>query len=655
MKYSVFHSGLTGIGASWLCGVCLLAWGSPARASDEAGAMINYAPPESWVTPQFFTGATAPPDDSTADDRLLLLDRQVNALENEDFYHSDRQILTEDGVQNDSTLKINFDPSYETLTLHWVRLWRGTQHFDRLDTNKIQIVRQEEDLDASLLNGEESAILVLDDVRAGDVIDYAYTLKGDNPVFGGHFWMRVPVQTGEPAGRYFTRLWWPRQEQIYAMPHGCSVRPVTIVDKDRIEFDWDFREQPAVTVEDSLPAWYDPEHWVQLSDFGAWAQVNAWALALFQYDAKFSPELTAKIAQWRQIEGQEQQILAVLRFVQDQVRYFGMEIGASGAKPADPSTVFSRRFGDCKDKSLLFVAILRAMGIEAWPELVNSTLGIGIENWQPSANAFDHCIAKVYCNGQAYWLDPTINYQRGSLAAHFLPAYGCGLVIAPGTTRLTPIPQTTGLPLTTILEYFKIGRLGQPSSLKVVTTAEGRDADIARAVFATTRLSDIEKSSTHFYSDTYPDIQMSSPMVTSDDEQNDVFRTTQFYTIDKMWTQPDNGKFECDFFPYAINDLLKKPVDTDRTLPLGVDFPEHEVVRTEVILPEDWPAESGAKVISDPAFTFRKDYWCGGGNEIVMKYEYQSLADSVSADRVPGYLQNLNQCSPLLGNTLVWR
>src|SRR5208282_5268181 len=94
--------------------------------------------------------------------------------------------------------------------------------------------------------------------------------------------------------------------------------------------------------------------------------------ALFQITSPFSPDLSRKIVEWKRIPGREQQILTVLQFVQDEVRYFAIEIGASSEKPADPSAVFSRRFGDCKDKSLLFVTILRALGIEAYPVLVNA-------------------------------------------------------------------------------------------------------------------------------------------------------------------------------------------------------------------------------------------------------------------------------------------
>lgn len=616
----------------------------------------NFAPPSSWVKPQFFNlQSSTNLLDPSADQHLLLLDQQVNALQNETFFHSVQQILTMAGVQKGATLTMDFNPGYQSLTLHWARIWRGAQYLDRLDTNQVKIVQQERDLDQFALNGEKSAILVLDDIRVGDIIDYSYSVKGENPVFGGHFSSAVPVQLEQPAERLLTRVLWPSQRHLYAKAHGCSVQPAAVAGKEAVEYVWDLRQVPGFALEDSLPAWCEPEPWVQLSEFKTWAEVNQWASTLFQITPPFSSDLSRKIAEWKRIPGREQQISTVLRFVQDEVRYFGIEIGASTEKPADPSAVFSRRFGDCKDKSLLFVTILRALGIEAHPVLVNATSCRAIEDWQPSAGAFDHCIAVVQCGGRTYWLDPTMNYQRGPLAAHYLPAYERGLVISPQTTRLTVIPQTTGLSQTTTTEYFRLGRKTESSGLKVVTVAVGRDADDLREVLAATKRSDIEKSDTHFYSGLYPGIKMSSPIAIEDDEQQNRIQTTEFYSIDNAWTQPDKDrKYRCDFYPSAIAAFLKSPVDTYRKLPLGIDFPQHQILRTEVTLPEAWPSDTDTKTIFDPAFTFRKS--CRrAGNKLVMEYEYQSLADSVSPDRVSQYLERLNQSSQSLGYSLIWR
>ena len=62
----------------------------------------------------------------------------------------------------------------------------------------------------------------------------------------------------------------------------ARLQPVAITGKKTNEYVWDLRQVPGVALEDSLPAWYDPEPWVQLTDFKTWAEVNQWASALFQ-------------------------------------------------------------------------------------------------------------------------------------------------------------------------------------------------------------------------------------------------------------------------------------------------------------------------------------------------------------------------------------
>jgi hypothetical protein len=645
---------IVALGFRLVCGAGVGVMAIPGAASEISTAAV--APPASWVKPQLFSRQASPNLlVSGADQHWLLLERQIDAAQNEAFVHVARQILTTAGVQKGATLTIDFTPGYHSLTLHWVRLWRGAQSWDRLDTNKVRVVQPERELEEYILNGKKTAILVLEDVRVGDIIDYAFSLKGANPVFGGYFYGVVPVAMEQPAERLLTRLLWPSRRQLYAKAHGCAVQPRVISGKETIEYLWDLQPVPGVACEDSLPGWCEPEPWVQLSEFKTWAEVNQWASALFPISSPLSPELSRQIAGWKRLPGREQQILAVLRFVQDEVRYFGIEIGASTDKPAEPSAVFARRFGDCKDKALLFVTILRALGIEAYPVLVNATLGRAVESWHPSDGAFDHCIAVVQCDGRTNWLDPTMNCQRGPLAAHYLPSYERGLVISPRTTGLSVIPHPAGLSRTAVMEYFQLRGKAEPAGLKVVTVAEGRDADSLRRLFGATKRSDLEKDYTHCYTDLYPGIKMSSPIIIEDDELQNRVRTTEFYTIDDIWTQPaKGGKYRCSFYPSAIAALLRKPVDTVRRLPLGIRFPQHLVLRTEVSLPEAWAPDTDKKTIVDPAFNYRKDLRCTG-NKLVLEYEYQSLADSVSPERVGQYLQRLNQSSQALGYALTWR
>jgi hypothetical protein len=237
---------------------------------------------------------------------------------------------------------------------------------------------------------------------------------------------------------------------------------------------------------------------------------------------------------------------------------------------------------------------------------------------------------------------------------HYLPNYGRGLVITPRTTALTVIPQTTGLPLTTITENFDLGRKSDGSRLKVVTVAEGRDADSLREMFANTKRSEIEKTYTRFYADSYPGTRMASPIEIQDDESQNRFQITEFYTIDNAWIKSDNdGKYRCDFYPSSIAAFDKKPVDLQRKLPLGLAFPQHQILRTEISIPATWSYDETTRNIVDPAFVLRKQSR-RVGRKLVLEYEYQSTSDSVPAYRMDEYLQNLDRFSKCLGDSFVW-
>src|SRR5207245_3226925 len=83
-------------------------------------------------------------------------------------------------------------------------------------------------------------------------------------------------------------------------------------------------------------------------------------------------------------ESAEQRVLQALRFVQDEIRYMGVEIGVNSHMPYSPATVVKRRYGDCKDKTLLLITMLRALGISARPALVSTTYRSHVTDYQPT-------------------------------------------------------------------------------------------------------------------------------------------------------------------------------------------------------------------------------------------------------------------------------
>jgi len=126
-----------------------------------------------------------------------------------------------------------------------------------------------------------------------------------------------------------------------------------------------------------------------------------------------------------------------------EVRYTGVEFGAARLIPEYPAETLRRRFGDCKDKSTLLVAALRASGIEAYLALLAAGDDQDVSPDLPGMGLFDHAI--VYVPGaQDLWIDATAEYSRvGTLPP--ADADRLALVIRAGTKSLIRTPAMRSL------------------------------------------------------------------------------------------------------------------------------------------------------------------------------------------------------------------
>jgi tetratricopeptide (TPR) repeat protein/transglutaminase-like putative cysteine protease len=102
---------------------------------------------------------------------------------------------------------------------------------------------------------------------------------------------------------------------------------------------------------------------------------------------------------------------AILDYLDREVRYTGIEFGEAAILPHDPAETLARKYGDCKDKATLLVAMLRSAGIPAYVALLNAGSRMDVPADLPGMGLFDHAI--VYIPGDpALWIDATDRYAR---------------------------------------------------------------------------------------------------------------------------------------------------------------------------------------------------------------------------------------------------
>jgi hypothetical protein len=107
-----------------------------------------------------------------------------------------------------------------------------------------------------------------------------------------------------------------------------------------------------------------------------------------------TPALAAQLATLvTGARSRDDSIRAVHRWVAQDVRYVSLALGIGGYQPRPPAAVLETMYGDCKDKATIFIALLRHMGVEAYPVLLNSSADA--DSLEPTVSQFDHMIAAV--------------------------------------------------------------------------------------------------------------------------------------------------------------------------------------------------------------------------------------------------------------------
>ncbi len=625
----------------------------PVRAS--AAAEYATGPEPAWAKPLTLSVPTSVEHATLSQGTYYLLTDSQTWVKNDTvikYRHYAQQAVNQAGLDSISRVSINFDPTYEKITLHRLRIIRKGKVTDILARAKIMVLQREKDAESRIYDGSKTINMVLEDIRVGDVVEYSYTRQGENPVLANHYYDNYHLGWAVPVREVYFRLLWPTQRPLFIKPHGTTNTPKIKAAGATTEYVWSVKDAKAITEDANLPGWYDPYPWIQVSEMDTWEGVIRWALPLYTVTAPIGPDVSAAIKEISaRTESKEDQLLSVLRFVQNEIRYLGIEIGAGSYAPNMPDTVLARRFGDCKDKSLLMVTMLRALGIDARPALVHTYLRKQLVDWQPTPAAFNHIVVFVKLNGKSYWLDPTRNYQKGTLENVAQSNYGLALVVDETTRGLSTMEATRPVyNQKQVSEVFDLRTAEQePGDFTVSTHFERYYADDIRYTLATNIHDAIEKSYLEYYGRYYPDIKPNGGFQIKDDASANRMTITERYAIPNIW-KANTGESEekIEFYPNLILGHVSRIPNVSRTMPLFIAHPVSLRHVTSVLLPHDFSVTEGVVSVSDPVFSFSRKI-AYREKKLILEYEFESKRDHVAADEMGRYVDNLNKVDALLG------
>ncbi len=628
-------------------------------AVEAPGVSFEIAPPSPWVKSiEAKAEAQNSPDAIAGGIDYVLIDQQENYASHAHYYHQVTHIMSDKGVQNGSSVDVSFDPTYQKLTLHFIRVYRPglTDSMSQLDRSKIKLLQREPEMESFLLDGHYTAHCALEDVRPGDTIDYAFSIEGSNPVMAGRKSDTLSTEWSVPVAQASIRL-------VYEDTHAPKIKirqkqftPNITSSSGMTEWLWQETHTKPRLQDDHTPLGYDPYGCVQVSEFSDWEDVAKWASALYPTDIDSTLELNAEVLALKQISSVEKRVVTALRFVQDNVRYLSISSGLHSHKPNPPDEVLKRRFGDCKDKTRLLKLLLTLSQVEVAPVLVNSYERKSIADFLPSPYAFDHVILQVKVYGDVYWIDPTRSDQRGNLNQIYVSHFGQGLVLAPetkGLTTQTIHPNATSE--TIVTENYNVGDPNHPTFLDVVTISSGAAAESVRSNFKRASLDALQKSYLKFYSKRYPEISLTQPLTLTELSGGNACKVEEHYTIPHFWTL--DAEKQSYTFVLRSADLETEvgyAFPTHRSDPVGWRHPVKYTNVIEAHLFKDWPLDGPPVSVISPVF--RLDHTANiKGNTVTLRYGYESLADTLSVVDIPAHNTALAKLNESLAYTFTYR
>ena len=275
-------------------------------------------------------------------------------------------------------------------------------------------------------------------VRPGAVVEEVSTVRDLAPLFEGGVAHRHFLAQPSPVRLSRLTIEAPEALPMRFVVRGADVRPAVKVAGGVRTIVFERRDVAAAPrPEPSGPREVPPGPLVLFGWGRSWTDAAERYGALWRARLDEAPLPEAARAAVRGAAGDEA-IRRALAWIHEHVRYTGLELGEAEIVPAAPATTMKRRYGDCKDLSLLLVALLREAGLDAriallrtaWRDLAPELPGLG---------QFDHAIVRIEGKAPA-WIDPTDPYA----APGKLPPQDEGrlaLVTGPGQSDLVRTPE----------------------------------------------------------------------------------------------------------------------------------------------------------------------------------------------------------------------
>lgn len=304
------------------------------------------------------------------------------------------QILKPEGANLYHEQRLSWNPERQKLTVNWMRVVKPDGEVIAEHPEQIQDSDVPAAMGTPMYTANKVRRISLSGLEPGTILDFSITTETFKPAMEGDFLQSWRVTPGTHVVRSNLVVDLPAGFKPRIVERNLSFKRAERVVNGRRLYTWATDKVPRLRGEVYSPDSLSPAMTVMVSAPITWETIGKRYMPIARDAYAVTPSVEEKMA--KALTGArslDDSIRALHKWVAQDIRYVSIALGQGGYVPRSAEAVVRTGYGDCKDKSMLFLAALRKIGVTGYPVLLNISGGERKES--PSIAQFNHMIAAV--------------------------------------------------------------------------------------------------------------------------------------------------------------------------------------------------------------------------------------------------------------------
>ncbi|MDD4955077.1 MAG: DUF3857 domain-containing protein [Candidatus Omnitrophica bacterium] len=324
--------------------------------------------------------------------------------------HVVEKVLKEKG-KDFAEVEIGYDSTYERVELEYARTITPLGKVVYAGAENIRDVTKY--LNFPLYSNARALIVSMPSVDVGSIIEYKLKVYSSKQITGGKFSFVYRLREAFPVAKANFKLIVPKSDKVNfkffneTYSNGINLNPLKEETDKTTVYLWKFKDLSPIIPEEPMPSISIINPAIGISNFSSWEEIYKWWYALYKDKIALNKEVkdfTANLIKGSKDDYEKAK--RIYDFCSRNVRYVAVEYGESGYEPHFANDIFLNRYGDCKDKAILLVAMMKEAGLKAYPVLIPTRDIYQAEKDFPCVN-FNHAIAVLAIDGKLIFMDAT--------------------------------------------------------------------------------------------------------------------------------------------------------------------------------------------------------------------------------------------------------